>query len=291
MTEHRHTAPAGDGRTILQQHAYTLHLLGVDTMPRYARGPVPKAEGARVSVEDASEPRTIPSVVDHAAGGSVELKPAVPDQRRAEAQRRLDAVLERYLQDQPHRHFVTAHSKIVFGDGDPCARLMFIGEAPGADEDRIGKPFVGRAGQLLNKMIAAMRLRREDVYITNVLKTRPPNNATPTIEEAQACAPYLYDQILAVEPEVIVTLGLPATRLLLQTDQTMSSLRGRWATWRHPDQLRYPGVEVAVMPTFHPAFLLRSYTPENRAKVWSDLKQVMVRLGLSPASTDPPDSG
>lgn len=291
MSQNEHSATPGDARKVLQQHAYTLHLLGVDTMPRFSRRSTPTLGSATVYGEDVPDPQTTSSIRVDVGGSSVELKPVMPDERRAAAQRRLDSVLERYLQDQPHKHFVTAHSKIVFGDGDPCARLMFIGEAPGADEDRIGKPFVGRAGQLLNKMIVAMGLLREDVYIANVLKTRPPNNATPTLEEAQACAPYLYDQIMAVDPEVIVTLGLPATRLLLQTDQTMSSLRGRWATWRHPDQIRNPGVEVAVMPTFHPAFLLRSYTPENRAKVWSDLKQVMVRLGLSPASADLPGHG
>jgi DNA polymerase len=132
-------------------------------------------------------------------------------------------------------------------------------------------------------MIVAMGLRRQDVYIANVLKTRPPNNATPTTAEAQACAPYLYDQIAAVRPQALVTLGLPATRLLLGTDQSMSSLRGRWAQWRHPDQLAHGDLVVPVMPTFHPAFVLRSYTQENRNKVWSDLKQVIEKLGLKPA--------
>jgi DNA polymerase len=191
---------------------------------------------------------------------------------------KLEAIRKRYIEDSPHQHFVTDHHSIVFGDGDPCARLMFIGEAPGADEDKVGKPFVGRAGQLLEKMIIAMGLSRSQVYIANVLKTRPPNNATPTLEEAQLCAPYLYDQVVAVAPLVIVTLGLPATRLVLKTDQSMSALRGRWASFT------YKGFTVPVMPTYHPAFLLRSYTPENRGKVWSDLQQAMTKLGMSPTA-------
>jgi DNA polymerase len=198
------------------------------------------------------------------------------DPRRAEAGRRMHELRARYEREAPHEQFVTAHTKIVWGDGDVCARLMFIGEAPGADEDRTGIPFVGRAGQLLNKMITAMGLRREDVYIANVLKTRPPNNATPTMEEARICAPYLCEQIEIVRPEVIVTLGLPATRLILDSSESMSQLRGRWAEYVGPG---LGGLRIPVMPTYHPAFLLRSYTPENRKKVWSDLQLVMSRLG------------
>ncbi|MFG0259448.1 MAG: uracil-DNA glycosylase, partial [Phycisphaerales bacterium JB041] len=114
------------------------------------------------------------------------------------------------------------------------------------------------------------------VYIANVLKTRPPNNATPTVEEAQLCAPYLHEQIAIVAPEVIVTVGLPATRLILQSTDSMGRLRGRWAEYVGPGAA---GLRVPVMPTYHPAYLLRSYTPENRKKVWSDLQQVMARLG------------
>src|SRR5262249_41539168 len=123
---------------------------------------------------------------------------------------------------------------------------------------------------------------REDVYITNVLKTRPPNNATPTLEEAARCAPYLFEQIQIIHPEAIVALGLPASRLLLGCEDSMGRLRGRWAAC---SGVQTPGSAfvddgIPVMPTYHPAFLLRSYTPDNRAKVWSDLQQVMRRLGL-----------
>lgn len=193
----------------------------------------------------------------------------------------LEAIRKRYEEDAPHQHFVTDHHCIVFGDGDPCAKLMFVGEAPGAEEDKVGKPFVGRAGDLLNKMITAMGLSRPQVYITNVLKTRPPNNATPTLDEARLCSPYLFDQIGVIRPEVIVTLGLPATRLLLNTDQTMGALRGKWATFTHGP------LSVPVMPTYHPAFLLRSYTKENREKVWSDLQKAMERLGVEKRGNAP----
>lgn len=189
----------------------------------------------------------------------------------------LDALRARYEADAPHRQFVTAHNTIVFGEGDPLARLMFIGEAPGAEEDKTGRPFVGRAGQLLEKMMNAMGLQREQVYIANVLKTRPPDNATPTTDEIRICAPYLYQQVAIIEPEVIVTLGLPATRAMLNTVEPMSRLRGRWAAFRAPAPCDR---DLAVMPTYHPAFLLRSYTAENRAKVWSDLQLVMERLGM-----------
>lgn len=204
-----------------------------------------------------------------------ELKPVPRD--RDSIVKALADLRKRYESDAPHRDFVTSFQHIVFDDGDPCARLMFIGEAPGADEDRTGVPFVGRAGQLLNKMIGAMGLKREQVYIANVLKTRPVDNATPTSEEIRACAPYLFEQIRIVRPEVIVTLGLPATRALLDTMESMSRLRGTWASFTPPGPDAKP---IPVMPTYHPAFLLRSYTDENRAKVWSDLQQVMQRLGL-----------
>jgi len=182
----------------------------------------------------------------------------------------LDAVRERHDNECPHCTAATSHTRTVFGEGAPDARLMFIGEAPGAEEDRTGRPFVGRAGQLLDKIIGAMGLRREDVYIANVLKSRPPNNATPTVAEAALCGPYLLEQVRIIEPEVIVTLGKPAANLLLNTTEAMGRLRGEWH--------EYDG--IPVMPTYHPAYLLRSYTPENRAKVWADMQQVIDRLGL-----------
>lgn len=240
----------GRARRAVRQQVETAKLLGVDFVPCFRTG-----EGIEPVEAGAPAPAA--------------------DPQRAERLRRMDDLRARYEREAPHKQFVTSFTNIVWGDGDVCARLMFIGEAPGADEDRTGVPFVGRAGQLLNKMITAMGFRREDVYIANVLKTRPPNNATPTSEEARLCAPYLHEQIAIVAPEVIVTLGLPATRLILDTNDSMGSLRGRWAEYVGPG---LSGPRIPVMPTYHPAFLLRSYTPENRKKVWADLRLVMDRL-------------
>jgi DNA polymerase len=157
---------------------------------------------------------------------------------------------------------------IVFGVGNPNARLMFVGEAPGEDEDLKGEPFVGKAGQLLTRMIEAMGLRREDVYICNTVKCRPPNNRNPEADELAACEPFLKGQLAAVKPEVIVTLGKFAAQALLRDQTPITRLRGQWR--------EYEG--IPVMPTFHPAYLLRS--PQEKAKVWEDLQRVMGKLGL-----------
>lgn len=210
------------------------------------------------------------------ASGTPKFQPRHNGPRTPDANTRaLEALKARYIADAPHAPFIQTFTNIVFGEGDPCARLMFVGEAPGEEEDKTGRPFVGRAGQLLEKMIIAMGLSRESVYICNVLKVRPPNNATPTVEEAAASEPYLFEQIDIVAPEAIVTLGKSATSCILKLNDPMGSMRGRWHDLSLPT-----GRVVPVMPTFHPAFLLRSYTDENRAKVWSDLKMVMTRLGM-----------
>ncbi len=146
-------------------------------------------------------------------------------------------------------------TNIVFGVGNPGARLMFIGEGPGADEDAQGEPFVGRAGKKLDEMIKAIGLAREEVYIANIVKCRPPDNRDPQPDEVGTCSPFLYRQIEAIRPRVIVTLGSPATKTLLNTRVGITKLRGSWHS--------YAG--IPVLPTFHPAYLLRVYTPENRA--------------------------
>jgi len=151
---------------------------------------------------------------------------------------------------------------VVFGVGNPNARLMFVGEGPGADEDASGEPFVGRAGQLLTAMLRAMRLRREDVYIANIVKCRPPGNRDPEPDEAAACLPYLRRQIELVNPAVIVLLGRIAARFLLGTTAPISSYRGVWKTWEGRD----------VLPTYHPAFLLRN--PAAKAQAWADLRRL-----------------
>lgn len=158
---------------------------------------------------------------------------------------------------------------IVFGEGDPAARLMFVGEGPGAREDATGRPFVGRAGELLDRMIGAMGLRREAVYIANIVKCRPPGNRDPQPAEVATCLPFLERQIAAIEPEVIITLGKPAARALLGLDGPIRGYRGVWHTLD----------ETPVLPTLHPAYLLRN--PSAKRDAWSDLQEAMGRLGLS----------
>jgi DNA polymerase len=159
---------------------------------------------------------------------------------------------------------------LVFGVGDPHAELMFVGEGPGADEDLQGEPFVGKAGQLLTKMIEAMGYRREQVHIANVVKCRPPGNRNPEPDEIAACEPFLKRQIEAVGPKVIVALGKFAAHTLLRSEVPITRLRGQWG--------EYQGVRL--MPTFHPAYLLRS--PQEKGKAWEDLKLVMSALGKPP---------
>ncbi len=158
--------------------------------------------------------------------------------------------------------------QIVFGVGNPAADLMFIGEAPGADEDEQGEPFVGRAGQLLNNMIKAMGLRREDVYIANIIKCRPPGNRTPERDECETCSPFLMRQIAVIKPKVIVALGAVAAKTLLAINAPMGEFRGHWYDFR--------GTKLAV--TYHPAFLLRD--PRQKGEAWKDLQMVMKELGL-----------
>jgi uracil-DNA glycosylase family 4 len=171
-----------------------------------------------------------------------------------------------------------SRTQTVFGVGRSRPELVFVGEGPGADEDREGVPFVGKAGQLLTRMIAAMTLTREQVYICNVVKCRPPENRTPLEEEMQACAPFLFRQLAILRPRVIVALGRPAAQTLLATNVPIGRLRGEFHEFP-PPAYRDLGLPAAVvMPTFHPAYLLRS--PGEKVKAWEDLKQVMRLLKL-----------
>ncbi len=164
--------------------------------------------------------------------------------------------------------------QIVFGVGNPKAELMFIGEAPGADEDAQGEPFVGRAGQLLNNMIKAMGLRREEVYIANIIKCRPPGNRTPERDECETCSPFLMRQIATIKPKAIVALGAVAAKTLLAINAPMMELRGHWYDFR----------DTKLAVTYHPAFLLRD--PRQKKEAWKDLQMVMKELGLvAPAQT------
>ncbi len=190
-----------------------------------------------------------------------------PDADRAQALRMIREDLGDCTRCILHKQ---GRKQIVFGVGNPGADLMFIGEAPGADEDQQGEPFVGRAGQLLNNMIKAMGLQREDVYIANIIKCRPPGNRTPERDECETCSPFLMRQIAVIKPKVIVALGAVAAKTLLAINAPMSELRGRWYDFR--------GTKLAV--TYHPAFLLRD--PRQKKETWKDLQMVMAELGLKP---------
>ena len=164
----------------------------------------------------------------------------------------------------------------VPGEGKPNACIMFVGEGPGADEDAQGRPFVGRAGKLLDKVIAACGLKRSEVWIGNILKCRPPGNRDPRAEEIINCFPYLQRQIEIINPEIIVALGAPAAKTLLNTNKSIGQLRGQFYEY-------YAGLgrkPIKVMPTYHTAYLLRNYSKENRQKVWEDMKKVLAELGL-----------
>jgi uracil-DNA glycosylase len=160
-------------------------------------------------------------------------------------------------------------TKIVYGVGSETAELMFVGEGPGHDEDLSGEPFVGKAGQLLTKIIGAMGLRREEVYIANVVKCRPPGNRDPEVDEVASCSPFLFAQLASIQPKVIVSLGRPACATLIGAPLStpISKLRGKWLSYRG---------QIPIMPTFHPAYLLR--TPAAKREVWEDMKQVVAKL-------------
>ncbi len=168
-------------------------------------------------------------------------------------------------------------TQTVFGQGNVDARLVFVGEGPGYEEDKSGFAFVGKAGQLLTDMIRAMGLTRDDVFICNVVKCRPPGNRTPEPPEMAACRPYLMEQLRIIQPEVIVSLGVPATQTLLDVTQSLGRLRARFHEMRLSADPSDATV-TAVMPTYHPAYLLRY--PHEKRKTWEDLQQVMARLGL-----------
>jgi len=157
-------------------------------------------------------------------------------------------------------------TQVVFGEGDPDSELMFVGEAPGADEDREGRPFVGRAGRLLDRILEACQLHRGSVYITNVVKCRPPGNRTPRPDERDSCFPFLRAQVRLIRPRIIVSLGAAATKSLIHPEAMITRMRGTWQKW----------AGVPVMPTFHPAALLRD--PNKKAPTWRDMQEVMKAL-------------
>jgi len=213
-----------------------------------------------------------------AIGLSLEMSASVSGRRQQSSQHKADlltAVRERVRVCTKCKHLACSRTQTVFGVGNPDADLMFIGEAPGADEDQQGEPFVGRAGQLLTRIIRAMNFAREDVYIANILKCRPDTapgsfgNRPPTPAEMQTCRPYLMEQIDIIQPSVLIALGAVAVEGLLGMRGTMRELRGRWHTYNN----------IPLMITYHPAYLLRNQSPSEKRKVWEDMLQVLERLG------------
>jgi DNA polymerase len=272
---------------LLRQHVRTDELLGVDVVPVASPPPagLPTADRAL----DASPP-PIDQPIDQSPSTTPSAHPPrasespTPTPRRSrdsgdDPAVRLHAIDANEVRACTKCPLHLGRTQTVFGEGDPHADLMFIGEGPGEKEDRQGRPFVGPAGQMLDKQIVAMGLTRERVYIANVVKCRPPNNRAPLEPEIDACRGYLRRQIDIIRPRVIVTLGGPATKSMLGVSQGITALRG---TWHQYDGLLPDGPVIPVMPSFHPAYLLRVYTEENRRKVWSDLQQVMDFLGLTP---------
>ncbi len=228
--------------------------------------------GPRASSPEPSPQGEDPGQLPERRLGSTAPAPASIEEPRPRARLTL-AEVRAELGDCKRCKLHATRNKLVFGTGAEDAALMFVGEAPGADEDRLGEPFVGRAGELLDKMIEAMGWTRHTVYIANILKSRPPGNRNPEPDEVAACFPFLERQIEAIAPRIIVALGRPAANGLLNNTTPISALRGRFHDRRG----------VRVMPTFHPAFLLR--TPERKRDAWNDLKLVMAeldRLGIAP---------
>jgi len=206
-------------------------------------------------------------------------EPELPPQQDNASVTSAAAELEKIADEVRKCHkcgLASLRTNAVPGEGNPNARILFVGEGPGADEDAQGRPFVGRAGKLLDKIIIACGLKRNDVYIANILKCRPPENRDPRPDEIINCFPYLQRQIELINPDIIVALGAPAARTLLNTNKPIGQLRGQFHEY-------YAGLgrpPIKVMPTYHTAYLLRNYSQENRKRVWEDMKKVLTKLGL-----------
>lgn len=221
---------------------------GVDTVPRAPAPAAAPAAGFR--------PRVAP------------LAPTALADDRARANAAALELVRAELGDCRRCPLCEKRTNLVFGEGSPAARVVFVGEGPGEEEDRSGRPFVGRAGELLTRMIEAVGWRREDVYICNIVKCRPPGNRDPAPVEVATCEPFLHQQLRAIAPAAIVTLGKPAISALLGRTVAITRIRGRWLEWQG----------IPVMPTYHPAYLLRNYTRETRQAVWDDLRAVRERV-------------
>lgn len=261
-------------RRALVQNLESLRRSGVQSIPRPVS--VPSATITSAPVVPSIAPASKPTVVTQAAkpastGMLIKEQAGFTGSEMATNDRgpALHVLSQEVAQCVLCPELAARRTQTVFGVGNPNARLVFFGEAPGADEDRLGEPFVGKAGQLLTKIIEACQLTREDVYILNVLKCRPPNNRNPTPEEATCCRPFFEKQLEIIRPEVICCLGSIAATTLLETTMPVGRLRGKFHNWR--------GISVAV--TYHPAYLLRN--PAAKKTTWADMKMVMKELGVA----------
>lgn len=258
---HETSQPAGSTDTAPQSRAYT-------------NRSQPQTDDTPASAPNLFGEATTPLVADNPALPAIATDRLPP----AEAAIALQTLDSEHVTGCTRCQLHEQRTQTVFGVGNPQADLVFVGEGPGADEDRTGEPFVGKAGQLLTRMIAAMTLTRDQVYICNIVKCRPPGNRTPTPEEMTTCLPYLVRQLALIRPKIIVTLGRPASQTLLATTTPISRIRGTMHDFP-PPSLNMPGMPTCkLMPTFHPAYLLRS--PNEKGKAWADLQQVMEFLAI-----------
>ena len=248
-------------------------LLGLDSVP-IGDGPSPTSHSVPPSEPIASPDRPTPALAASPGDPATALSVAVdPEPFGTDAGSRLEELERRHETACTHCGSSKTHESVVFGEGDPAAGVMFVGEAPGAEEDRLGRPFVGPAGELLDRMIDSVGLSRSAVYVANLVKVRPPENRTPRPAECEACGPWLLSQIAAIRPRVIVALGATPTKYLLRTSTGITRLRGGRVDIEI-GRLRFP-----VVPTFHPAYVLRQYTTDVRRAVWEDLKQAVTIAG------------
>lgn len=251
-------------RTQLLQRLQSLQRAGVTSIP-HPVAPIPSqaADSGQTEATASARSETPSNAPQDAPSGETETAGLVTDPTEA-----LRVLKDEVCQCTLCPELVNNRTQTVFGVGNVQPRLCFFGEGPGADEDRQGEPFVGAAGQLLDKIVAAMGLRREDVYILNVVKCRPPGNRTPTEEEANHCRPFFTRQLEILRPEFIVCLGACAAKTLLQTTASVGRLRGQFHNYENS----------RVIVTYHPAYLLRR--PEEKGKTWSDMKMIMNAMGL-----------
>lgn len=272
-----HPLPESDDlRRQVRQHLESLRLAGIEWLPAAGTPLAAEASGAdeAMAEPDGESADAVPSapaapggLFDEAqAAGAVPSRPAVPVEER---RRSLEVLAQEVSGCTRCPELVRSRTRTVVGVGPVGAELCFIGEAPGADEDAQGEPFVGEAGQLLNKIIAACGLRREEVYICNIIKCRPPRNRTPLPQEAANCRGYLDQQLDLVRPRFICALGATAAQNLLQTDQSIGRLRGTFYDYK----------AIPVVCTYHPAFLLPHRSPAKKREVWQDMKMLLRRMG------------